>query len=285
MRQKPSTQEAAHLGAPEATELHKARAVQQRVFSHFRKSVNRVIPLAVLGVVWVLVTEVGKVNPLFLPGPVLMWQTFLDMAPRLPGAIRYSMTMLLTGFVVGTGAGILLGLAMAYSRAVRFAAESITEVIRPVPIFALIPLFILWFGVGLMPQIALVAFGCFVIVVVNTSEAIRNVKPLYMQAAYTLGATRGYAFRTVIVPAITPEIIGAVRVAAAASFGLDVAAEFLGAQQGLGHLMINNQLYLRTEGIMIAIIIFSLLSLILDFLIRRGGEYLTRWSERSTSEH
>jgi ABC-type nitrate/sulfonate/bicarbonate transport system permease component len=285
MRQKPSTQEAAHLGAPEATELHKARAVQQRVFSRFRKSVNRVIPLAVLGVVWVLVTEVGKVNPLFLPGPVLMWQTFLDMAPRLPGAIRYSMTMLLTGFVVGTGAGILLGLAMAYSHAVRFAAESITEVIRPVPIFALIPLFILWFGVGLMPQIALVAFGCFVIVVVNTSEAIRNVKPLYMQAAYTLGATRGYAFRTVIVPAITPEIIGAVRVAAAASFGLDVAAEFLGAQQGLGHLMINNQLYLRTEGIMIAIIIFSLLSLILDFLIRRGGEYLTRWSERSTSEH
>jgi ABC-type nitrate/sulfonate/bicarbonate transport system permease component len=285
MRQKSSNGEAPHLGAPQSTEVHRQRVVQPRVFSRFRKPVGRIIPLALLGLIWVLVTEVGRVNPLFLPGPVLMWETFLDMAPRLPGAIRYSMTMLLTGFAVGTGAGILLGLAMAYSRAVRFAAESITEVIRPVPIFALIPLFILWFGVGLMPQIALVAFGCFVIVVVNTSEAIRNVKPLYMQAAYTLGATRGYAFRTVIVPAITPEIIGAVRVAAAASFGLDVAAEFLGAQQGLGHLMITNQLYLRTEGIMIAIIIFSLLSLILDFLLRRGGDYLTRWSERSASQH
>lgn len=246
---------------------------------------GRVIPLAFILIVWAVVTEVIGVNPLFLPGPTLVWSTFMDMLPQLPGAIRYSMTMILSGFALGTGAGVLLGLAMAYSRAVRFTAESITDFLRPVPIFALIPLFILWFGIGKAPQIALIAFGCFVIVVVNTSEAIRNVKPLYMQAAYTLGAKRRYAFRTVIVPAIVPEVIGAVRVAAAASFGLDVAAEFLGAQQGLGHLMINNQLYLRTEGILIPIIIFSLLALILDTVLRRVGDYLTRWSERTASEH
>jgi ABC-type nitrate/sulfonate/bicarbonate transport system permease component len=246
---------------------------------------SRVVPLSVVLIIWVVVTEVIGVNPLFLPGPTLMWSTFLDMLPQLPGAIRYSMTMILSGFVLGTGAGVLLGLAMAYSWAVRFAAESITDFLRPVPIFALIPLFILWFGIGMMPQVALIAFGCFVIVVVNTSEAIRNVKPLYMQAAYTLGAKRRYAYRTVIVPAIIPEVIGAVRVAAAASFGLDVAAEFLGAQQGLGHLMINNQLYLRTEGILIPIIVFSLLALILDTVLRRSGDYLTRWSERTASEH
>jgi len=214
-----------------------------------------------------------------------MWSAFIDMLPQLPGAIWYSMTMILVGFALGTGAGVILGLAMAFSRWIRFAAESLTDVIRPVPIFALIPLFILWFGIGKMPQIALIAFGCFVIVVVNTSEAIRNVKPLYMQAAYTLGARRGYAFRTVIVPAIIPEVIGAVRVAAAASFGLDVAAEFLGAQQGLGHLMINNQLYLRTEGVLIVIIIFSILALVFDTALRRFGDYLTRWSERTASEH
>jgi ABC-type nitrate/sulfonate/bicarbonate transport system permease component len=246
---------------------------------------RRVVPLVVVLIIWVIVTEVIGVNPLFLPGPTLMWSTFLDMLPQLPGAIRYSMTMILSGFALGTGAGVLLGLAMAYSWVVRFGAESITDFLRPVPIFALIPLFILWFGIGMMPQIALIAFGCFVIVVVNTSEAIRNVKPLYMQAAYTLGAKRRYAYRTVIVPAIIPEVIGAVRVAAAASFGLDVAAEFLGAQQGLGHLMINNQLYLRTEGILIPIIIFSLLALMLDTVLRRSGDYLTRWSERTASEH
>lgn len=246
---------------------------------------SRVVPLSVVLIIWVVVTEVIGINPLFLPGPTLMWSTFLDMLPQLPGAIQYSMTMILSGFALGTGAGVLLGLAMAYSWVVRFAAESITDFLRPVPIFALIPLFILWFGIGMMPQIALIAFGCFVIVVVNTSEAIRNVKPLYMQAAYTLGAKRRYAYRTVIVPAIIPEVIGAVRVAAAASFGLDVAAEFLGAQQGLGHLMINNQLYLRTEGILIPIIVFSLLALMLDTVLRRSGDYLTRWSERTASEH
>jgi len=246
---------------------------------------GRVVPLSVVLIIWVVVTEVIGVNPLFLPGPILMWSAFIDMLPQLPGAIWYSMTMILVGFALGTGAGVILGLAMAFSRWIRFAAESLTDVIRPVPIFALIPLFILWFGIGKMPQIALIAFGCFVIVVVNTSEAIRNVKPLYMQAAYTLGARRGYAFRTVIVPAIIPEVIGAVRVAAAASFGLDVAAEFLGAQQGLGHLMINNQLYLRTEGVLIVIIIFSILALVFDTALRRFGDYLTRWSERTASEH
>jgi ABC-type nitrate/sulfonate/bicarbonate transport system permease component len=246
---------------------------------------SRVVPLAVILLLWILVTEGLGVDPLFLPGPALMYETFVDMLPQLPGAILYSMSMVLSGFALGTGAGVLLGVAMAYSRAVRFAAESVTDFLRPVPIFALIPLFILWFGIGRAPQIALIAFGCFVIVVVSTSEAIRNVKPLFMQAAYTLGAKRRYAFRTVIMPAIVPEVIGAVRVAAAASFGLDVAAEFLGAQQGLGYLMINNQLYLRTAGILIPIIVFSLLALILDALLRRVGDYLTRWSERTASEH
>jgi ABC-type nitrate/sulfonate/bicarbonate transport system permease component len=128
-----------------------------------------------------------------------------------------------------------------------------------------------------------VGFGCFVILVVSTSEAIRNVPHIFIRASQTLGATRQQTYRTIIVPAMTPSLIGAIRVAAAASFGLDVAAEFLGAQNGLGYLMISSELYLRTDGIIVIIIIYGVLSFLLDWALRLTTARFTRWTERQRS--
>ena len=90
------------------------------------------------------------------------------------------------------------------------------------------------FGIGRAPQIALIALGTSVVLGITTLEAIRNVPPIYIRAALTLGADRKRIYTTVIVPYIVPHLIGAIRVAAASSWGLDVAAEFMGSQAGLG---------------------------------------------------
>jgi ABC-type nitrate/sulfonate/bicarbonate transport system permease component len=87
----------------------------------------------------------------------------------------------------------------------------------------------------------------------------------------------------VVVPAILPNLIGAIRVAAAASFGLDVAAEFIGAQNGLGYMLINSAAYLYTDGIIVIIIIYSLLSFALDRLLMLSSRRVTRWSGRLAS--
>lgn len=229
---------------------------------------------------WVLATEVRHVDPLFLPGPVALFERAKALGPQLPSALGYSATIILSGFVIGCGLGIVVGLAMAYSMLVREGLQGIVNALRPVPIYALIPLFLLWLGIGRSSQVALVAFGCFVILVVSTSEAIRNVPQIFIRASQTLGATRRQTYRTVILPAMTPGLIGAIRVAAAASFGLDVAAEFLGAQNGLGYLMITSQLYLRTDGIIVIIIIYGVLSFLLDLLLRKGTARYMRWTER-----
>src|SRR5262249_40254826 len=152
--------------------------------------------------------------------------------------------------------------------------------IRPVPVFALIPLFVLWFGIGRMPQIVLIALGTSVILGVTTIEAVRNIAPVYVRAALTLGASRAQIYRTVLVPSIIPHLMGAIRVAAAASWGLDVAAEFIGAQNGLGYLMIVQETYLNTAGIMVIVLIYSLLALGLDTIIRLAERPITRWTER-----
>jgi ABC-type nitrate/sulfonate/bicarbonate transport system permease component len=99
----------------------------------------------------------------------------------------------------------------------------------------------------------------------------------------TLGADRGRIYSTVIVPYIIPHLIGAIRVAAAASWGLDVAAEFMGSQQGLGYLIIMQQTYLRTAGIIFLVIVYSTLAVIMDTLIAIIERRITRWTERRTS--
>jgi ABC-type nitrate/sulfonate/bicarbonate transport system permease component len=238
-----------------------------------------VVPIFII-VVWIIVSEMRLAKARVVPSPEDMWAAFLGLYKLLPEAILTTVTMTLTGFAIGVALGTLMGLAMAYSRTIREFLGSVFDFLRPVPVFALIPLFILWFGIGRTPQIALIAMGTSVVLGVTTLEAIRNVPSIYVRAALTLGATRQHIYRTVIVPYIVPHLIGAIRVAAAASWGLDVAAEFMGSQQGLGYLIILQQTYLRTAGIILLVFVYSILAVITDTLIAVVEAQITRWTER-----
>jgi ABC-type nitrate/sulfonate/bicarbonate transport system permease component len=144
----------------------------------------------------------------------------------------------------------------------------------------LIPLFILWFGIGRAPQILLVGLGSAVILSVSTMEAVRNVPRAFCDAAATLGATKADIYRTVVIPCITPHLIGAARVAAASVWGLDVAAELMGSQQGLGYLIALQQSYLNTAGIIALLFVYAALAFGLDILLNLTGRHLTAWAER-----
>jgi ABC-type nitrate/sulfonate/bicarbonate transport system permease component len=241
-----------------------------------------VVPVVIL-IIWLTVTQFKLVRPIFVPGPQDLWKSLLGMYKILPGAILTTVIMTLSGFAVGVVFGTISGLVMAYSKWVRDLLGTIFDFMRPVPVFALIPLFILWFGIGRAPQITLIALGTSVVLGVTTLEAIRNVPTIYIRAALTLGSNRQRIYSTIIVPYIIPHLIGAIRVAAAASWGLDVAAEFMGSQQGLGYLIILQQTYLRTAGIILLVIVYSTLAVIMDTLIARIERRITLWTERRTS--
>lgn len=229
---------------------------------------------------WTAVTETRMVAPLFLPSPRDLFASLVSLANQLPGSLAASVTMTLMGFVLGTLAGLILGLVMAYSRFTRDVFGGVLDFMRPVPIFALIPLFILWFGLGAAPQVAIIVLGTSLIIGVTTIEAIKNVPPVFIRAALVLGASRSTIYRTVIVPSIVPHLLGAVRVAAATSWGLSVAGEFIGAQVGLGYLMIVRQQYLDTSGVVLIVLIYCTLALLLDKLIVLAERPITRWSDR-----
>lgn len=257
-------------------------AASGRRTAALRRAVRGALVPGGLLALWILISSLRLIDPIFVPSPGDLWRALQAMAPQLPGSLLSSVSMTLTGFLTGTLFGIVMGLSMAYSRNVRELFGGILDFLRPVPVFALIPLFVLWFGMGKGPQVALIILGTSVILGLTTIEAIKNVPPVYIRAALTLGASRWMIYRTVILPSITPHILGAIRVAAAASWGLDVAAEFIGAQTGLGYLMIVREQYLDTAGIIVIVLIYSGLAVTLDVILQNLERPFMKWTERGT---
>ncbi|QJD84448.1 ABC transporter permease [Cohnella herbarum] len=238
------------------------------------------VSILILIAVWLVLTLGGIVESLFLPGPKQLYEVISTSYADLAKHMGYTLMRQFTGFFIGSALGIIVGLMIASNRYIQALLDPIIEILRPVPPLAVIPMLILWLGIGPVPQILLVIFGCFVILVVSTVEAVKNVPKIYVNAARTLGAQWFYIYRTVILPAIVPSLVGAIRVAAAASFGLVVAAEFMGAQEGIGYYMIIAQRYLRTDMILISIILISAIAWLVDQAIRKIEKRMTQWSER-----
>ncbi|XID90318.1 ABC transporter permease [Paenibacillaceae bacterium WGS1546] len=243
------------------------------------KLLGYVSVLLLLGL-WLLLTLGGFVEPLFLPGPMQLFEVLSTSYEDLAKHMGYTLMRQFAGFFIGSALGIVIGLLIASSKYVQALMDPVIEILRPIPPLAVIPMLILWLGIGPVPQILLVIFGCFVILVVNTVEAVKNVPKIYTNAARTLGASWFYIYRTVILPAIVPSLVGSIRVAAAASFGLVVAAEFMGAQEGIGYYMIIAQRYLRTDMILVSIILISAVAWLVDQAVRKVEKRMTRWTER-----
>src|ERR1700722_5707448 len=232
---------------------------------------------------WFAVTAQGfaLVRPIKFPSPIMVVQAAIRTADLIPLDALATVSRVLFGFIVGTLLGLGLGLAMSYNKKVYYFFDPLVESIRPVPVIAMIPFFLMWFGIGEAGKLLLITLGVFAIIVVSTVEAIKNVPKIYVLAAQTLGASKLQLFRTVLVPAIVPQLIGPMRVAAALSFTLVVAAEFMGASAGLGFRILEARRLFSTDVIMLGVVLIGILSAIADALIRRGAAYLTRWSERT----
>ena len=220
-------------------------------------------------------------KPITLPTPqkiVSVWWAIRDL---LPGALWITLQMVMSGILVGGVSGIGFGLVFGYSRWARDLLEFSFDGLRVVPIFALIPLFLLWFGIGMRPQIALVTLGVLLILTIQTTEAVRNVLHIHVQAALTTGASRFHIYRTVVVPSIIPHILAGLRLAVMAAWGLDVAAEFMGSVTGLGYLTLAGLVNLDTARIVAMVIIFALLAIGSDFLLRAVIKHNLRWTQRT----
>ena len=175
--------------------------------SGFKRIPKSVFAILFLVVIWVLVTLVFRLTKsTFLPSPVDLASAFYKMRSNILPAIASSLGIAMGGFFIGLLAGVLMGLMMAYSKTFLETVGPIMEFTRPIPVFAMIPLFMIWFGLGVTPQVLLVALGVMAIIGVQTYEAIRNMPVVYVRAASNLGATKRQIFGNVVLPYIVPHL-------------------------------------------------------------------------------
>ncbi|WP_057984712.1 ABC transporter permease [Lederbergia galactosidilytica] len=241
--------------------------------------------VSILGVfiLWFLVTRdgLGIVKPVIFPSPFMVIEAAISTSSLIGTDVLYTMFRVVCGLVTGTVLGITVGMLVCFNNKLYYLINPLIESSRPVPVIAMIPFFLMWFGIGEIGKFLLVTLGVFAIIVINTIEAIRNVQPIYVKAGQTLGAGKKDIFSKIILPSIIPALIGPIRVCVAISFTLVVAAEFMGAQAGMGYRILQARKMFNTDVIFLGVVMFGILSALVDTSIRKLLQHLTRWTERA----
>lgn len=184
---------------------------------------------------------------------------------------------LVLGLALGAVVGTLLGLAVSWSPWIRRLIALPTELIRALPLLAMIPLFALWFGISLTGMVLFTAYGTGVLYFAGTVNAVANVPQRFIDNARTLGASKLRIYRTVVLPATFPELRSTIMLSLGVAWGAVAGAEFLGAQDGLGQIIVYSQLYGFVDRMVVVALLFVLYAVLSYLLFDRVSRRLTRW--------
>ncbi|TWS18736.1 ABC transporter permease [Tsukamurella asaccharolytica] len=238
-------------------------------------------PFAVL-ILWQVGSALGLIPQDKLPAPSLIaeagWGTVTS--GELGDAIVASAQRVAVGLTLGIVIGVGLGLVVGLSRIADAVIDPNMQAIRALPLFGLIPLFILWFGIGESPKILLVTLGAVFPLYLNTSAAIRQIDPKLVENASVLGFSRIQTIKELIIPGATPQILVGLRQSFAIAWLSLIVAEQIAATSGLGYLINNAREFLRTDVVFFGLIVYAVLGIVTDAIVRALERYTTRYQAR-----
>src|SRR5499433_3142265 len=241
--------------------------------------------LALVGVLlmWELGTRTGWVPALFLPSPIGVLADLIDMARsgQLWIHVAASLRRLVLGFVAGAGAGISVGVLVGFFSLAEAVGQPLIAATFPIPKIALLPLLILWLGIGEPSKIAVIALGVFFPMAINTYAGVREADPLLVRAAVAFGAGRWSIIRKVILPSALPMIFAGLKLGAGTALLLLVAAEMIAADSGIGFLVLHAGNIMDTTKLMVGIVCLSLLGVLSHWLLTRGERLAVPWRHTS----
>lgn len=231
--------------------------------------VRVVSPLALLAL-WQLGSAIGVIPADVLPAPSLIVEAGVELTRngQLAAALHISTVRVVEGLVLGGVIGIVAGAAVGLSRWVESTVDPPMQMIRALPHLGLIPLFILWFGIGELPKVLLVALGVVFPLYLNTFSAIRLVDPKMLETAQVLGFSFAQRFTRIIVPSTAPQVLVGFRQSLAIAWLTLIVAEQINADKGIGFLINNARDFLRIDIIIFGLTIYALLGIITDAIVR-----------------
>jgi NitT/TauT family transport system permease protein/taurine transport system permease protein len=204
--------------------------------------------------------------PDLVPSP---WATFgtgvqLLSSGALLNHVAVSLERVLVGYTAGCAIGILIGALMGRIQIVAQFADPLLQLMRPISPVALVPLSIIWFGIGDMSRYFIIFYGVVIIMILNTAAGVASTPNIRLNAARCLGARRSQIFRRIIIPSAIPYILTGMRVALGFAFMGIVAAEMIAAQSGIGYLIMQSRMLLRTDVMFVGLVTLGVLGAVID---------------------
>lgn len=236
------------------------------------------VSIGALFLLWWVATHLGWIKPLFLPKPETIVLAFRDAVTgdldnhTLGVHFLWSLGRVFAAFVLAVMFGIPVGIAMGVSRIARGLLDPPIEFYRPLPPLAYLPLMIIWFGIGELAKIILLFLSIFAPVALAARAGVRSVSQEQIQAARSMGASDWQVVRHVIMPSALPEILVGLRIGMGVGWTTLVAAEMVAADAGLGKMVFNASNFLRTDVVILGILIIGIVAF--------AFELLMRWIER-----
>ena len=228
---------------------------------------------------WQMASMSGLLPPRLLAAPSAIFATAWEMSISgvLPHHLLVSLARVLAGAVIGLSLGAALALVAGLSRAGEDAVDPPLQALRTLPFLGLVPLFILWFGIGEAPKLALVAMGALFPLYLNLFAGIRGVATGLVDAGNALGLSRGQLIRLVILPAALPAALVGLRQSMGMAWLSLVVGEQVNAQSGIGFLITDARDFLRTDVIVVGLLAYALLGLASDAVVRVLEGRVLRW--------
>lgn len=250
----------------------------------YDKMWRRIAPAASLGA-FVALWGIAScyVDPDFLPSPWRVWEEFLYLIANPTGGtsiwahVGYSLRRVMIAFGLGVLLGLPLGLWMGWSRVCEKIVSPIFEVLRPIPPIAWIPIAILWLGVAEGSKVFICFVGAFVIMVLNSYTGMRYVDPLLIDAAKSFGASRSQQFFNVAIPACMPSIFAGVQNSLSMAWMCVLAAEMVGAREGVGFIIIQGMDLNKSAMILVGMILIGIVGSLLAMLFRWVEQLVCPW--------
>jgi sulfonate transport system permease protein len=241
--------------------------------------VRRIVgPLVVL-ILWQVVCSAGVFTSYEVASPLAVFDAGRQLAEQgvLVPNLLISLRRVAEGLGLGVGIGVVLAVLSGLFRIGEDLLDPIVQAARAVPILGLVPLAIIWFGVGEMPKIFLIALGSTFAIYINTFAGIRSVDAKLVEAGETFGLTRWGLVRRIVLPGALPNFLVGLRLALVGSWLIVIVAEEINAQSGLGYLIMQAQTTDRTDIMMLGLAIYAILGLLADALVRLLERRLLVW--------
>ena len=245
----------------------------------WRLPLRRLLSPLLLLLLWQAASSAGLMSPRVLASPAQIVATAYDLALSgdLGEHVAVSLARVIAGLLVGVSIGGVLAVVAGLSRLGEDIIDAPMQMLRTLPFLALVPLFILWLGIGETPKVALVALGAAFPIYLNLFAGIRGVDPKLVEMARVFGLGRAGLIRHVILPGALPAAMTGLRFSLGVAWLSLVVAEQINAHSGIGYMINDARDFLRTDVILVGLVLYALLGLMVDMLVRGIERRLLAW--------